>query len=341
MSDEAFRRLTEQHWTALEAQPTTGEHRLRVSQLPAMTDHGPLAAAVDHEGHRHLLVPIDTHRKIRAGVDGPVLQLRKRPLEDENTYQMYADLACLRGDLNDLFTRLCVDVLSTVEKLPADPIKALYRVLDRWKALLQTQGPALGPEQLAGLFAELLVLGELLQRDPSAHRLWLGPKGHRHDFSTGKAAIEVKAGTDRRDRKPRIHGLDQLEPPVDGSLCLVWFGLHRVTASGGGIGLLDLIDQMLQQCDDESALLGLLAEAGYRLFEADRYREVRFTVGEEKWYRVSPGFPGLTRSALLAAGLPESLLDVEYTIDLSGEPPLPMPPDEVPQVMDLMVQESS
>ncbi|GGT14198.1 PD-(D/E)XK motif protein [Streptomyces chromofuscus] len=342
MSGESLRTLVEEHWSALGARPTTGDNRLRVSHLPVMTDQGPLTAAVDHEGHRHLLVPINTHRKIRSGLDGPVLQLRKRPLEDEDTYQVYADLACLRGDLNDLFTGVCVDVLTAVDRAPENPVKALYHVLDRWKALFQTQGPTLGPEQLAGLFAELLVLGQLLDRDPSAHRLWLGPKGHRHDFSTGNAAFEVKAGTDVSGRKPRIHGLDQLEVPADGSLCLVWFGLHRVTVSGSGIGFLELVKRTLQKCDDEGALIGLLAEAGYRPFEADRYRDVRFTVGEEKWYEVGTAFPRLTGSALLAAGRsPVSVMDVEYTIDLSGDAPVAMTPDEVSHVIDRIVEESA
>lgn len=341
MSDEAFRKLIEEVWTALEARPTTGEHRLRVSLLPVEADQGSLAAAVDHEGHRHLLVPINTQRKVRSGLDGPVLQLRKRPLEDEDTYQTYADLACLRGDLNDLFTGLCVDVLDAVEELPGHPVKALYRVLDRWKALFQTQGPTLGPEQLAGLFGELLVLGEFLERDPSAHRLWLGPKGHRHDFSTGTAAVEVKAGTDGTGRKPRIHGLDQLEAPVDGTLGLVWLGLHRVTTSAAGTGFVEQVERILEMCDDETALLGLLAEAGYRHFEADRYRDVRFAVAEERWYEVGPGFPRLTGGALLSAGLPVSILDVEYTIDLSDDSQAALTRDEVSQTILRMLQESA
>ncbi|MEU8650382.1 PD-(D/E)XK motif protein [Streptomyces sp. NPDC048737] len=340
MTEEAFRGLVEEQWTALKSRPSTGEHRMRVAPFPVVTDQGPLAAAVDHEGHHHLLVPINTQRRIRAGLDGPVLQLRKRPLEDEDTYQMYADLACLRGDLNDLFTGLCAEVLSTVEALPDNPVKGLYRVLDRWKALFQTQGPTLGPEQLAGLFAELLVLDKLLQCDPSAHRLWLGPKRYRHDFSARHAAIEVKAGTDVNGRKPRIHGLNQLEAPVDGSLHLVWLGLHRVTSTGTGIGFLDLIGQTLRRCDDETALLGLLAEAGYRTFEADRYGDVRFAVVEEKWYEVGSDFPGLTSTALVSAGLPVRVLDVEYSIDLSGEVPGVLKADEVSHVIERIVQES-
>ncbi len=254
MTEPAWHKLVEEHWSALEARPTTGEHRLRVSHLPVTTGEGPIAAAVDHEGHHHLLVPVHSRTKVRSGLDGPVLRLRKRPLEDEETYQTYADLACLRNDFEDLFTKLCADVLSTVREAPEHPVKGMYRVLDRWKALFQTQGAALGPEQLAGLFGELLVLDRLLQRDPGAHRLWVGPKGHRHDFSTGLDAIEVKTAVDPSGRRPRIHGLDQLEPPLDGSLHLVWVGLHRMTASGGGTGFVELVERTLQRCDDESAL---------------------------------------------------------------------------------------
>ncbi|OAH13400.1 PD-(D/E)XK motif protein [Streptomyces jeddahensis] len=339
MNEDTLRRLVEEHWTALEAEQTTGEHRLRVAQLPVITEGGPLAVAIDYEGHRHVLVPVHANRKIRPGMEGPVLRLRKRALEDEETYQQYADLSCLRNDLSDLFTELCVDVLGAAEELPENPVKALYRVLDRWKALFRTQGTPLGPEQLAGLFGELMVLNRLLETDSSAHRLWRGPEGHRHDFSAGTIAVEVKSSTAREGRKPRIHGLDQLEGPEGGTLALAWFRLHPTTVNGSGPAFVELVDRALRMCDDEGALLELLAEAGYRPSDADRYRDVRFVIGEERWYRVDPGFPGLTGQALVAAGVPVSVLDVEYTIDLSGETPVPLAPGQVTQMIDSMIQE--
>lgn len=341
MNEEALRALVEEHWAALGAEQTTGEHRLRVSQLPVVTAHGPLAVAVDHDGHRHVLVPIPTHFKVRTGLDGPVLRLRKRPLEDEETYQTYADLMCLRIDLSDVFTKLCVDVLSAAEKMPAHPAKALHRVLDRWKALFQTQGAPLGPEQLAGLFGELTVLNRLLEKDGSAHRFWHGPKGHRHDFRAAATAIEVKASTAGEGRRPRIHGIDQLEAPEDGTLCLAWFRLQRSDLGGAGTVFVELIEIALRLCDDEGALLDLLAEAGYRLSDAERYHDVRFVISEERWYRVGPDFPGLTGRSLLTAGVPVSVLDVEYTIDLSGEIPAPLMPGQVPRLIDNMIQESA
>ncbi|WP_327315328.1 PD-(D/E)XK motif protein [Streptomyces sp. NBC_01235] len=341
MSDNDFRDIVEEHWVALEAAPTSGERRLRVSQLPVVTEQGALVAAVDHDGFRHVLVPVHSHLKIRSGLDGPVLHLRKRPLEDEETYQTYADLACLRSDLNDLFTELCADILSATEELPNNPAKALYRVLDRWKALFQPQGAVLGPEQLAGLFGELLVLDRFLQLDSSAHRLWHGPEGHHHDFTTGKLAVEVKASSKGKGRRPRVHGLDQLDAPEGGTLWLAWFRLHRTIGGSSGVGFLEMLEKTLRSCDDESTLLELLAQAGYRSVDAKWYRDVRFVVDEERWYEVTAGFPSLTSRALLAAGVPISALDVEYTIDLSGQTPVPLAPDAVSRTIDRMIQESA
>lgn len=341
MSGDGFRDVVEQHWVALEAAPTSGERRLRVSELPVVTEQGALVAAVDHNGFRHVLIPVQSHLKIRSGLDGPVLQLRKRPLEDEETYQTYADLACLRTDLNDLFTELCADIMDAAGEISNNPVKALYRVLDRWKALFQPQGALLGPEQLAGLFGELLVLDRLLRLDSSAHRLWRGPEGHHHDFTSGSLAVEVKTSANGEGRRPRVHGLDQLDAPVGGALCLAWFRLRRTIAGSSGVGFLELLEQALRSCDDESTLLDLLAQAGYRSIDAEQYREVRFVVDEERWYEVAPGFPALTTRALVAAGVPISVLDVEYTINLSGEAPAPMAPDAVSRTINNMIEESA
>jgi hypothetical protein len=341
MNEDVLRKLIEDRWTALNAEQTRGERSLRVSQLPVTSESRSLSVAVDHSGHRHLLVPIHTHRRVRPGLDGPVLRLVKRALEDEETYQTYADLACLRTDLNDVFTELCVDVLGATQDLPNNPTKALYRVLDRWKDLFRVQGVPLGPDQLAGLFGELTVLERLLEQDPSAHRIWRGPEGHRHDFTAGSIAVEVKATTSSEGRRPRIHGLDQLETPEGGALYLAWFRLQRKSVDNGGIAFVDLVEKVLRLCDDEGTLLDLLATVGYRPSDSDRYHDVRFAISEERWYRLGPDFPGLTGQALTEAGVPISILDVEYTIDLSGETPAPLPSGQVAPLIESMIQESA
>ncbi|MET7530224.1 PD-(D/E)XK motif protein [Streptomyces goshikiensis] len=338
MSEETFRRAVEQSWAGLEAEAPTGNGRLRVARLPVDVIHGSLTVGVDYEGRRHILIPIPSDRRLRAGLDGPGLRLRKRPLEDEETFQYYADLSCLRDDLGDLFTELCVDIMGAAEDLPQNPVKALYRVLDRWRALFRTQGTLLGPDQLAGLFGELTVLHRLLELEPSAHRLWSGPDGHRHDFSGATDAVEVKTSTADEGRRARIHGLDQLEPPTGGTLSLVWLGLRRETGPTVGETVPSLVDQLLRLCDDESALLDSLARVGYRVTDADKYHDVRFVVREERWYRVGPGFPGLTAQTLTAAGVPVSVLDVSYTVDLSGSVPMAMEPSEAFRAVENLLQ---
>ncbi|MEI7035025.1 PD-(D/E)XK motif protein [Streptomyces pratensis] len=341
MSDETLRRIVENSWHALEAEQATAERRLRTTPLPVDTEQGPLTAAVDHDGHRHLLIPVPANRKIRTNPDGPVLRLSGRALEDADTYQSYADLMLLEGDFGDLFTGLCVDVLDATRESPHAPIKALYGVLDRWKALFRAQRALLTPDQVVGLFGELTILKRLLERDPGAHRLWHGPSGYRHDFWGGATAVEVKASTSPEGRRPRIHGLDQLEAPAGGELWLAWFRLQRVMSAGVGTGFTELIGQTLYLCDDEQALLDLLAGAGFRPTDTDRYRNMSFLIGEERWYRVTPDFPGLTGEALASAGLTISALDVAYSIDLSGETPVPLPDDEVRAVLDRLPQEST
>jgi hypothetical protein len=342
MSEESLRAAVQQCWQVLEVEAATGERRIRVADLPVTTERGPLRAGIDAEGHRHVLVPVPSQRKVRPGMDGPVLQLRKRPLEDADSYQHYADLSCLRVDMNDLFTKLCADVLATTEAHPGEPLKALYRVLDRWKDLFRAQGAPLGPEQLAGLFGELAVLTRLLEQDPSAHRLWRGPAGHCHDFVAGSRAVEVKTGTDDEQRRPRIHGLDQLEPPEKaGSLLLAWFRLRRTGNADHGLSVVEAVAAAMSLCDDETALRELLATVGYRPAEESHYAEVRFQTVEERWYEVDADFPSLTGHALREAGVSVQVSDVEYTIDLSGGFPVPLPTEAVAGVLEEMIEESA
>ncbi|MBO2461449.1 PD-(D/E)XK motif protein [Actinomadura violacea] len=333
--NDSLRKLVERHWVELEAEPVSGERKLRVANLPGGTR---LAVAVDHEGHRHILVPVGSHQKVRRGLDGPVLLLRKRPLEDSESYQPYADLACLRPDLNDLFSALCADVLETTESFASTSIKALYRVLDRWKALFSASGAPLGHEQLAGLFAELKVLEKLLQIDPSAHRLWRGPSGHRHDFTSLTLAVEVKASLAGGVRRARIHGLDQMDPPPNGALYLAWYRLSQDSTQSERF--LGLVDRILRLCDDESAVLTLLAEAGYRIGDADHYHEVQFVISEERWYIADSAFPALRENDLVTTGIPINVTDVTYTIDLSTEPPHPQDSTHVNEHLNAMIQES-
>jgi len=335
----------ERCWTDLAGRPASSARRLRTTPLPVATHRGPVLAALDHEGHRHLLVPIASNQRMRNDIDGPALTLRRRPLEDADTYQTYADLGCLRPDLDDVFTGLCGDVLgeitdpqSDVATSAAGPMKALYRVLDRWRALFKVARAPLGPDQLAGLFGELTVLVRLLRTDPSAHRLWRGALGHRHDFASGTEAVEVKTSVGDGSLRVRVHGLRQLEAPENGRLHLVCFRLERSGTAPNARSIVDLAEQAVSLCDDEGALLSLLASAGYHPVDAERYRSIPFTVVEERWYPVNNGFPRLTSTDLEAAGVPIGVSDVEYTVDLTAGPPQSLPRTRLERILETLLE---
>ncbi|WP_158566972.1 PD-(D/E)XK motif protein [Actinomadura craniellae] len=337
MTERPWRDVLDVHWNRLETERPSNARRLRVSDLPVDSAKGNLAAAIDLDGFRHLLVPVDSRQKVRPGLNGPVLLLRRRSLEGIDTFQTYADLACLRADLNDLFTGLCADVLKRAEASTDNPVKALYTELDRWKSLFQAKSGPLGAEQQSGLFAELTVLVRLLERDSGAHRLWTGPEGHRHDFAAGRCAIEVKSSLSSEGRRMRIHGLDQLAPPANGTLQLAWFRLERT--SGDGTGLVELAERVARLCEDESALRTRLSQAGYSSADTEAYRNVRFVVSEERWYEVNADFPKLVGNDLRAAGIPIAVSDVHYTIDITNEPPIPLDVQHMNDALSRLIEE--
>ncbi len=265
-------------------------------------------------GNRHVLVPLTANQHVRIDRGGTALAVRERPLENGDTYERYADLGCLRRDLDEVFTGLVSDVLAAVEIAPERPLKAFYTVLNRWRDLFRHAPAPLGVGQLAGLFGELIVLNELLAEQSTAVDFWTGPSGSRHDFAVGSHSIEVKTSTADRNRTVRIHGINQLQPPAHGSLDLVWIRLERVPERG--MTLAELVGKTRQASDDDTGLLFKLAEAGYLPADAGRYHDIRFEIREQRWYEVHEEFPRIDPHVV-----PPDVADLEYTLDLSGQRP--------------------
>ncbi|MFF1609792.1 PD-(D/E)XK motif protein [Amycolatopsis sp. NPDC058278] len=328
-----LREVVDDHWERLEEQHTSGPEHVRTSDLPVTTSLGPMLAAVDHAGNRHLLVPLSAHQHVRLDRGGAALTVRERPLENDQTYERYADLGCLRRDLDEVFTGLVADVLTSVEEAPDRPLKSLYTVLGRWRALFQHSPAPLSADRLAGLFGELVVLNELLAGESTAVDFWTGPSGHRHDFTVGTRGIEVKTSTAATGRKVRIHGAEQLQPPPHGALDLVWVRVERVADQGSTIS--ELVDRAHRTGDDDTKLLFKLAEAGYRPADADLYRNVRFAVREQRWYEVDDDFPRIAPSSV-APGI----FDLDYTVDLDQQQPKVTDVEEIRARIARITQES-
>ena len=323
----------EERWASLRAIPPSTHTKMRVHELPYTTPWGSVCLATDRDEIRHLLVPILSSTRVRSGLDGPGLVLRKRVLEDVGSRTTFVDLSCPRPELRYLFDDLCSDIMVELSGLEHQPLKAVYQVVDRWRSLFDRPGGLLSDQAAAGLFGELLVLRRLLKNDASAHRCWTGPHGARHDFEIDNLAVEVKATGANKGRIVRIHGLDQLEAPEFGRLLLVVLRLEDSRRSGGGTTLLQLAEEVIALCDDEPAVRSLLAAVGYVLGVVETNDTRAWSVTEERWYDVNDDFPRLTRTALSTAGVSDTVVDVDYSLDLTAEIPAPVPIADVATIL--------
>lgn len=308
-----FRSILADHWSALEAEHPTSHERLRTSKLPVDAIGGQLLAAVDANGYRHILVPINPNQRVKKQFDGVNLRVDERAFETEQIYCRYADVSCLNLNLNEIFSEMCSDVILAVASKPNHALVATNKVLQRWRSLFASSKSALGEEQLTGLFAELWVLRELLKKSSSAVSKWTGPSGHRHDFTFETGSLEIKGSTAKSGRRVRIHGLSQLDPPTDGNLYLRWIRLQS-HPKGQSIG--NLVEEVLELSDDLGSAIEKINTLGYRIADADFYHDFRYNVVEDICYHVDRNFPKLTESQLIDAGILTSAIDVSYTIDL-------------------------
>lgn len=239
--DAALRRNLEDLWRQLGAEGT-GDASLRSADLPVDGEERPLRLGLGPDGRR-LLLPLrrGVEDELREDRRSSGLRLLRRPLQVDDERVMFADLVCLRPELDGVFTAVCADILLRQEAFGGPPIAHALRALSEWRSLFAGGGRHLTLQQLAGLFGELNILVSLLQHNPGAARFWLGPDGHRHDFVWPGSAVEAKTTISSEGRSVRVHGLDQLTPPAGSKLLVAFQRLETVPA--GGVSIPELVER--------------------------------------------------------------------------------------------------
>ncbi|MBS4103918.1 PD-(D/E)XK motif protein [Tsukamurella paurometabola] len=303
--------ILNEHWSRHLDAPAT-DARLRTSELPVPTPAGPVIAATDGEGNRHILVPIPANQRSRRTLDGANLRVRESAIESESDYQRYLDVCAVNRRLDGLFNDLGADLLVAIESAPDRAVAATNDVLWRWKALFAPAPRALSDDQVVGLFGELFTLQTLLQSSPSATDTWRGPLGEPHDFVSAAGDIEVKATSDPDSNRTRIHGIDQLETIEGRPLFVHWV---RVRPESDGESLVELALRISEAVDDRELFFERLAAAGLTLADQDRYSE-RFAVVDSVTMAVAESFPRITPGALGRVDVALPIYAVEYSIDL-------------------------
>ena len=196
------------------------------------------------------------------------------------------------------------------------PGDAGARAIQNWRELLaRPPGAPLSDEALCGLFGELEVL-EMVLRNSGSLDHWTGWNRDQCDFRLPQIVVEVKSTTSANYRRVKIHGLNQLADPIDGSeLVLV---LRRLEASVEGRSVPELIDDIVRLGASRSKLLDRLHEARYTEAHRAAYQEKRFVSVEVALRRVDASHPRLVPSML--SGVDLSAIDkIDYELNLNND----------------------
>jgi hypothetical protein len=125
--------------------------------------------------------------------------------------------------------------------------------------------------------------------------------------------LEVKTST-RSDREIiRVHGIDQLSPPMGGTLVLLHIRLER--ADSGSLSVDTLVSELIALGVDTFLLHAGLAALGCENPAGSDWNRTCFALEGMTAYSVGPGFPAITRDRFVE-GIPRGLSNVIYDVNL-------------------------
>lgn len=230
--------------------------------------------------------------------------------------QQHLVLALERQVDRDLFEGLCRTLASSLEHATdsASALAVSLAHIRRWKTFLSGRSQHLSIEEVRGLFAEIVFLTELIDRQMSssaAVEAWLGAERSHQDFIFGNTAVEVKSLSGTERSSVRISSEDQLESLND-ALFLRVYRLSSLADAAGARSLNEIVTAVQARLGEAEAVEAFdrkLVTHGYA--PLPDYDEPRLVVSDVRSYRVDDGFPRLMRSQL-----PTGIANVAYDIRL-------------------------
>ncbi|MDR6143641.1 hypothetical protein QE375_003195 [Microbacterium foliorum] len=265
------------------------------------------------DGHPAIVVDVQgSVGRYIAGTKGvAVIVDRSR---DDQTYVRFESVA--KGH-TPMFSALIDSLIASTSGVtdPAAALDAMVDTFDEFKTMLAKDHGLLSESSIRGLFAELLLLGELRVAgyDPAtALCAWHGPYRAAKDFVLpGEKCVEVKS-IRRQNHRVQISSLDQLDPRGE-DLRLAVLELDR-RVDGDGTSLPALIEELESWVSEDPRAKDFLAQAlaAVGLEVSDPYyRQWRFDIGAWRWYDITQDFPRIR-----ADFVPAAISGVRYAIDV-------------------------
>jgi hypothetical protein len=324
-------------WQTLRTRKAQGAGlELPTMALGVQAPRGSLRLAIGGNGEPRLLMPLGMHDRIPRDVEGEVLEIREEHYSFEGRNVRFLVLECGDPELEQVFAGLVTEIGRRISQ-GAPAIDSLVGVVREFRHLLQAGARSVSRDRAVGLVGELLVLEDLIARNPAAVSAWQGPESARHDFRCGNRALEIKTTLRVGSEAVEISAIDQLFPPEGASLYLHHLMLEADAA--GSLSVPRLAGRVEAHLADTADFRQKLTNVGFVSHQPGPWEEFRFSFRRSASYSVEPGFPRIGEDSLGGGpGLPAGVTAVRYAVDLSHAADFRLTEEQQEQLMETLAQ---
>ena len=212
--------------------------------------------------------------------------------------------------IDSAFANLCLDFVNPGENgeyrkaLLESPVKWW----SSWKELLGNKSI---DERVYDVIGELSLLKYYAQK--GVNPKWNGPDQSSYDIETDEFFVEVKSSINRTRKEVTISSIYQLSN-LNKKLYLA-FCTFELTA-GQGISINSLVRDLRELGYNIAVINEALEKKGFGVGKSDRNKT--FILHSVYQYAVDERFPKVVEQSFAAGVLPSGVIDVSYTVDLTG-----------------------
>ena len=208
------------------------------------------------------------------------------------------------------FVNLCFDFVNPGEngEYRNELLKSPVKWWASWKGLLGNKSV---DERIYDVIGELCVLKYYAEK--GANPKWTGPNQSSYDVETDKFFVEVKSSVSRSKKEITISSIYQLSN-LNKELFLTFCTFEPAVNHGESIN--SLVDNLKDLGYNVSFLNESLEKKGLGLGKSDRNK--KFILHSMYQYIVDDRFPKIVEQSFVNGVLPTGIVDISYTVDLSG-----------------------
>lgn len=274
-------------------------------EVKALSSNYPAIVIRNNEGYG-VAIEFDDERDISEKFANS--RLFSRNMAIGGVEKKYLVLSCMLDSLRYEFATVCAQFVEPGidgvdrKNLMAEP-------LDWWKKWRELMGNAISSKEAYSVIAEMMVLDDLYVNDNTIERTAVNAGSH--DIEGYESSYEVKSTVKRYGATITIAGQHQLQ-----SLKRLQLYFCRLEQSKSGISINDMKDKLVADGYDKDKIEQQLYQLGYE--RGASIREEKYKVLEKRKYEVDDKFPKITKTSFKDDRIPESVIQITYTIDLDG-----------------------